>query len=458
MKPAEAVHGHLATLREVLLPAVPLVLLAVGGLVLAYWWLDPSPPKHVVLATGPARSAYDTFGQRYRAALARYGIDVTLRPTQGSLENLQLLREGRADVAFVQGGIGTPQPGDAQELVTLGSLFVEPLWLFYREDVYPDEVERTPGLRQLSSLPQLQGLAVNVGNAGSGLPVLMQKLFEANRMDAATLQITRLEETPATAALLDGQLDALVFASAPEALMVQMLLATPGIRLMDFGESEAYSRRFPFLTPVVLPQGVVDLASGQPPADVRLVATTTELLAREDTHPALQELFAQAAVDIHGDAGWFHRAGAFPAIQRSGYPVSQEAERTYRTGQPFLQRWMPFWIANLVGRMWVVAGLVLALVLPFTRIVPPLYRFHVRSRVFRWYGRLRQLERTLQEQPGRAPEVLRELDALDERVDRIAVPLSYADELYDLRNNIDAVRRRARMAIAHESSQALPMA
>ena len=447
MKPLEAAREALVSVRHVLLPALPIALVAIVLLVLAYIRLDPNPPKHVVLATGPAHGAYDEFGQRYRAALARYGIEVTLLPSQGSVDNLQLLQEGRADVAFVQGGSSERSPEASEDMVTLGSVFLEPLWLFYREDVYPDEIQRHLAFRELRALTQLPGLSVNVGNQGTGAPVLMDKLFEANRIDRATMQITRLEETPATAALLDGQLDVLVLVSAPESTMVQMLLATPGIRLMDFDQSEAYARRFPFLTPVVLPRGVVDLASRQPPQDVRLVATTTELVARADTHPAVQELFAEAAVDIHGGSGWFHRAGNFPAIQRSGYPVSQEAERTYRAGQPFLQRWLPFWMANLVARMWVVTGIVLALLLPLTRIVPPLYAFHVRSRVFRWYGKLRNVERRLQASPQRAADLLEELDALDARVDRIAIPLAYADELYELRRNIEVVRQRALLAL-----------
>jgi len=450
-KAMEQARDAFASTRELLLPAIPIALLTVGLLVLAYFWLQPNPPKHVVLATGPARSAYDEFGERYRKALEPYGIEVTLLPSQGSLDNLQMLRDGRADLAFVQGGSNDRPSSEDAALVSLGSLFLEPLWLFYREDVYRDEVERRPAMRQITSLTQLQGLQINVGNRGSGVPVLMEKLFSVNRIDPATMRLTRLEETPATAALLDGQVDAVVFASAPEALMVQMLLSTPGIRLMDFSQSEAYSRRLPFLTPVVLPRGVVDLSADQPPQDIRLVATTTELLARSGTHSAILELFAQAATDIHGPAGWFERAGTFPAIQRSGYTISQEAERTYRQGQPFLQRYMPFWLANLVVRMWLVIGIVLALALPLTRVVPPLYTFHVRKRVFRWYGKLRDIERKLHAHPEKTRDLLRELDHLEQRVEHIAVPLSHADELYQLRTHIEAVRHRALVAAGMES-------
>jgi hypothetical protein len=438
MKPVRALRYTLLSIRDLLLSAGPVALLAVTLLVLAYLWLDPNPPKRVTLATGPAQSAYDQFGQRYRKALAVHGIDVVLLASEGSSANEQLLRAGKADLGFVQGGTGTHDEAGAGGLSSLGSLFVEPLWLFYREEA----ARKLPG-RALTSLTQLGGLRLNVGTAGSGVPNLMARLFEANKVEPAQLQLTQLGETQATVAFLDGQLDALVFASAPESLMVQMLLMTPGVKLMDFSQSEAYSRRFPFLTPALLPRGVVDLARDLPPQDARLVATTTGLLAHEDTHPALLQLFAQAARDLHGPAGWFNRAGSFPNMENSEYPVSAEGERAIRSGKPFLQRWLPFWLANLVERMWLALGIIVAMLLPLSRIVPPLYRFRIRSRVFRWYGQLREIEEKLRAEPARAKELAGELDALSDKVGRIHVPLAYADELYALRNNIHQVRVRA---------------
>lgn len=437
MKPGKVLRHTLLSLRDLLISAGPVALLAVGLLVVAYLWLDPNPPKKVTLATGPAQSAYDEFGKRYRKALQPYGIEVVLLPSEGSSANLQLLREGRADLGFVQGGSGDRAANEESGIASLGSLFVEPVWLFYREEA----ARKAPG-GALTSLTQLQDLRLNVGTQGSGVPFLMDKLFEANKVDAARLKLSRLDQTPATVAFLGGELDAIVFASAPESLMVQMLLMTPGVKLMDFSQSEAYSRRFPFLTPVVLPRGVVDLSRDLPPQDARLVATTTALLTRESTHPALLQLFAQAARELHGPAGWFNRAGSFPNVEHSEYPVSAEAERAIRSGRPFLQRWLPFWLANLVERMWLVLGIILAVLLPLSRIVPPLYQFRIRSRVFRWYAQLREIELRAHAQPRQAGELVRELDALDGRVERISVPLAYADELYALRNNIDVVRRR----------------
>ncbi len=439
---ARRLRTALLNLRDLLLSAGPLAFVALGLVALAYWWLQPNPPRRVTLATGPAQSAYAEFGQRYKKALAADGIDVVLLESEGSSANLQLLREGAADLAFVQGGTGELQPDDAETLESLGSLFVEPIWLFYREDA----ARRVTPSGRLTSLAQLRGLRVNVGTPGSGVPTLMDRLLEANRVDPARVRRTQLAQTPATVDFLAGRLDALVFASAPESLMVQMLLQTPGVRLMDFPQNEAYGRRFPFLSPVTLPRGVVDLAANVPPADVRLVASTTSLLAREGTHPALLQLFAQSAQTIHGGAGWFNRARDFPNTRHSELPIAAEGERAINGSPPLLQRYLPFWLANLIERMWLVLGVLLAAMLPLSRIVPPLYQFRVRSRVFRWYGRLREIEDEM-EVGQSTPQALRaQLDKLEAQVEKVSVPLSYAEELYALRNHIHLVRRKLRPA------------
>jgi len=457
----KTIRYTLLSLRDLWVSAGPFILLAVALLALAYWWLDPNPPKRVTLATGPAQSAYEEFGKRYAKALASEGITVVLKPSEGSAANLQLLREGKVDVGFVQGGTSDYTDQDEEDLASLGSLFVEPLWLFYREDAARKvaaaaRAAKAPGARaagkseltedaSLSSLTQLQGLRVNLGTAGSGVPSLMGKLLESNHIDPTTLKISRLEQTPATVAFLSGELDAIVFASAPESLMVQMLLQTPGVKLMNFAQSEAYSRRFAFLTPTRLPRGVVDLAANIPPDDVQLVAPTTSLITRTSTHPALQQLLAQAGNDIHGGAGWFKGAREFPNRDNSELPIAKEAERAIKNGTPVLQRYLTFWVSNLVERMWLVMGIIIAIMLPLSRIIPPLYAFRVRSRIFRWYGQLRDIENCVNSSGGDSStnkDLLEELNNLESRAEKITVPLSYTDELYALRANINLVRKK----------------
>ena len=434
----QAFRNTFLTLRDLIVSAGPLAFLAVGLLVLAYWWLNPNPPKTVTLATGPAQSAYEEFGKRYQKALAADGIDVVLLPSEGSSHNLQLLRDGTADVAFVQGGTAQLLPDDADQLVSLGSLFVEPVWLFYRTAA----AERSHKVPRLDSLRQLQGWRVNVGSEGSGVPTLMERLLEANKMEPGAVKLTRLEQTPATMEFLAGRLDALVFVSAPESLMVQMLLQTPGVQLLDFAQHEAYARRFPFLTPVTLPRGVVDLATNVPTRDVRLVASTTSLLARDGTHPALLTLFAQNAQKLHGGSGWFNRAREFPNSRASELPIAKEGDRAMNEPVPMLQRYLPFWVANLIERMWLALGLLLVVILPLSRIVPPLYQFRVRSRVFRWYGRLRDIETQMEARTTGPTELLQALDTLETQAEKVSVPLSYVNELYALRSNIHLIRKK----------------
>ncbi|MGA8516391.1 MAG: TAXI family TRAP transporter solute-binding subunit [Burkholderiaceae bacterium] len=438
----KAIRYTLISIRDLMVSFAPFIVLGVLLLALAYWWLDPNPPKTVTLATGPAQSAYDEFGKKYVAQLKASGIEVKVVETEGSSANLKLLREGKVDVGFVQGGTGESSPEDELKLQTLGSLFLEPIWLFYREDAAQRLLKGSPDQQKLTSLTQLAGWRVNVGTPGSGVPNLMNRLLESNRVEPQSIKLSTLDQTPATMALLNSETDAIVFASAPESLMVQMLLQTPGIKLMDFVQAEAYSRRFTFLSPVVLPRGVVDLSIDSPPQDVHLAGPTTSLITRNETHPALVQLFTTAAHQIHSTAGWFNKARDFPNARRDELPMAKEAERQLKTGPPLLQRYLSFSMANLIERMWVALGIIIAILLPLSRVLPPLYQFRVRSRIFRWYAQLREIEHRESTNPDANKALVDELNVLDKNVERIKVPLSYVNELYDLRSNIHLVRKK----------------
>ena len=441
----------LLAIRDLLVSAGPVLLLAVGLLAAAYVWLDPQPPKTVRLATGPEGSAYAGFGQRYAQALAREGITVQLVPTEGSVANLQLLQDGDVDVAFVRGGSGaapvvanasaaasgTAAVTDPNESIqSLGALFYEPLWIFVRSP-RGASAPRAPG-----TLAQLKGLRVNVDQTGSGVPALMQRLLKASGLDAGDVRLSELDAPAAAQALQAGRLDAVVLTSAPQSAVVQRLLRMPGVAPLELTQADAYTRRFPFFRTVTLPRGVADLAADLPPHDVTLLAATTSLLTREQTHPALRQLFAQAAQTIHSRAGWLNGAREFPNTRTSELPVSPEGDRAINGTPAFWQRYLPFWASNLVQRMWLVIGGLIVLLLPLSRVVPPLYTFRVRRRVFRWYARLRQIEARAQDPRVARTALLDELDELDRVANQIAVPLAHADELYALRDNIDTVRQR----------------
>lgn len=448
------------SIRDLLVSAGPVALIAAGVLVAAYWWLDPQPPRTLTLATGPAGSAYASFGQQYAAALARNGITVQQLSTEGSLANLQALRAGDAGAAFVRGGSADAQADGEAGITSLGALFYEPIWVFYRVDVQAapagSVAPSAPSAQAqavtvapaepppLATLAQLKGLRVNIDQPGSGVPDMLQRLLRANGLDEHTLTLSQLPPEAAAEALQGGLIDALVLVTAPESPLVERLLRAPGIALMDVAQADAYARRFPFLQAITLPRGVADLAADLPPHDIGLLATTTSLLTREDTHPALRQLMAQAAQGLHGEAGWFNRARDFPNTRTSELPVSPEGDRAINGTPPIWQRYLPFWASNLLERMWLVIGGLIVLLLPLSRVVPPLYTYRVRQRVFRWYARLRSIEAKLEpgSEPGQREELLNELDELDRLANQTAVPLAHAEELYALRNNIHRVRQR----------------
>ncbi len=432
------------SLRDLLVASGPTLLGVIAVVVLAYLWVDPAPPRRLTMATGQFNSAYQEFGRQYAQLLARDEITLTLEPSLGSAENLQRLIEGKADIAFVQSGSTVDDQAEQAGLVSLGSLFTEPVWLFLRESA------------QVRHLTDLRGKRINLGPEGTGVPRLFRQVLDANGIAPSELRIGALENTPATVELLAGRIDGLVFSSAPEAPLIQMLLQTPGIRLFNFTQADAYTRRLPFLTHVVLPRGIVDLGRDIPSQDYHLIAPTATLVAREDLHPALVGLLVKSAGEIHGKAGWFQQQGQFPSPKYTEIPVAREAARYYRDGPPFMQRYMRFWLANLFERLWVFVVALAALLIPLSKVVPPIYVWRVRSRVYRWYGELRKVEQELEaaESDGRAEDqaasrasLLHRLDDIEARVNHISIPLAYAEELYRLRSHINFVRERVRGTI-----------
>jgi TRAP-type uncharacterized transport system substrate-binding protein len=441
------IRDTLVSVRELLITAGPFLVLTVALLAGAYYFLKPTPPKRVVLATGAEQGAYAEFGKRYQEELKRVGIEVVLRPSAGSRENLRLLQDAKQDVqiAFVQGGstetLRATKQGEAEEklpVMSLGSIFYEPVWLFYRSDA----AKKLTRDGVLTEFTQLKGMRVEAGARGSGIPGIVTRMLLANHMDREDIQRGNHDLTPAVVALLGGEVDAVAMVSAPESPLVQMLLQTPGIRLLEIEQAEAYARRYQYLNPVTLPRGVVDLPRNVPPRDLQMLATTCSLVAREDLHPALVQLFVQAAARIHSAGGWISKTGQFPTQLNTEFPLARDAERFYRTGPPALQRYLPFWLANLVDRMWVALFSIIAILIPLARVVPPLYQYRIRSRIYKWYRHLRQIEDDLGRNDADRAKLLVELDKLDAKALGIAVPLAYADELYMLRSAIDLVRKR----------------
>ncbi len=418
-------------LKEFILVAAA-ALLIIG---LAFWvasrFVRPAPPDDFVISTGSEGGAYHLYGRRYAELLAKEKIRLEARASSGSVDNLKRLAEkSGVAVAFIQGGVGNPQ--EQPELVTLAALYYEPLWIFYR------------GKAELTLVTQLAGKRLAVGPEGSGTRALALTLLNAANAARSPERLLPLAGGAAADALVAGKIDAALFVAGPDAPVVQRLLHEPRVRLMSLAHAEALARRFPYLATVTLPRGVLDLAADVPARDVTLVATTAYLVARESFHPALVSVLLQAAQRVHRPGGVFHRTGDFPAAREGDFPLSEDAQRFFRSGPPFLQRYMPFWVANLIERLLVLLVPLIAVMIPVMRIFPGVYNWRVRLRVFRWYGELRavELEAAKHPSPERVEELLVQLDDIQDGVNRTRVPITYSDYAYNLKLHIDLVRSR----------------
>ena len=412
----------------------PVALLVLAAFVVALQFIKPAPPKLVRIASGSPQGAYYHFAQAYARELAREGITLEVIPTAGSVENIRLLRQGEVDAALVQGGI--EDPGEGQALYSLGSLYYEPLWLFLRRNL---AIER---------LGELAGRRVSVGAEGSGTRALVLRLLRENGLATDAPELQALGGAEAAEALLAGHLDAAFFVASPQAKLIQRLLADPRLRLFDFRRGEAYARRHHFLTTLLLPRGVVDLARDVPAQDLRLLAPAANLVVNEDAHPAINQLLLQAAKRVHREGDWFADPGQFPQPALLAYPLADEARRYYENGPPFLQRFLPFWAASLIDRLKVMLLPLIFMLLPLFKVMPPIYNWRMASRIYRWYDDLALLEQRLDRGEAEPSELLEALEAIDREVRRIEVPLSYGDRLYDLREHIAFVRERLQAAAA----------
>lgn len=418
--------------RDILTIALPSLLLLGGAFWLAAQFVKPAPPDTVVIGTGGEGGAYQSFAARYRDVLERYGIKLVEKPSAGSMENLARLRDPNfeIDVAFIQGG--TARIAEDDTLYSLGDIYHEPLWIFYRESA----------LRGADRLLDLKGKRIAIGGAGSGTNHLAMALLAANEIDEKNARLIPVGGMAVVERFEKGEVDAAFVVGPTQSSLVWSLLYTPGIRLMSLAHAEAYTRRFPYLAHLVLPRGAIDLTQEIPAQDTHLVSPMATLLVRDETHPALIDLLMQAAADVHGEAGAFQKPREFPRVGHSEFPLSKEAERFYKSGRPFLQRYLPFWAATLVDRMVVMIVPLLAVLIPLFKFAPVIYGWRVRSRIYRRYGELKFLENQVNEEPSRhtRDEWLERLDGIERDASRIRTPLTFSDMLYTLRSHIDLVR------------------
>jgi NMT1 family protein len=420
--------------RDLAVTLVPVLLLSLLAIWLALWFVRPAPPDTIVITSGPDGSQFRNTAERYRKILARNDVKLEILPSPGGLENLKRLSDPnfQVDVGFVQGGIGAGL--DTDELVSLGSVFYQPVLVFYRS------------AEPLNRLSALKGKRVAIGAEGSGARALALTLLKANGIEpGGPTRLLDLSGEAAVQALLGSRIDAaILMGDSAASSALRKLLGTPGVRLLDFAQADGYVRRFRYLSKLELPSGSIDLGRNVPEKTLTLIAPTVELVARPELHPALSDLLIEAAREVHGRGGLLQRPGEFPAPLEHEFRISDDAARFYKSGKGFLYRYLPFWMASLADRTMVVVVPIIVLLIPALRLAPWLYSWRIRARIYRRYGELMAVERAMLSQP--APEeqekLLKRIDEIEKTIISVRMPSSFADEVYVLRAHINFVRNR----------------
>jgi TRAP-type uncharacterized transport system substrate-binding protein len=409
-----------------------LILVALAGTIM---WLGPLPPKVVLMSTGTPGSDYDLYARQYQAILQRSGVHLRLVPSSGPIDNLKRLNDPRSGVmvALVQGGLTSE--AQSPDLESLGTVFYEPFWFFLNRRI---TLER-PG--------DLRGKKAAIGPEGSGTRHFATRFLALNGVGEDQLQLLPLGASEAAQALLKGEIDAAAIVGTWDNEAVRQLLASSEVNLFGSPRADAYVALYPYLTKLVVPMGVGDLASNRPSADVNLVASEASLIVRKDLHPAIKYLLLEAATAVHSEGGLFRRRGQFPAPEPVDLPISKDARQYYKSGPPFLQRYLPYGWAVFASQLLVLLIPIFGVAYPLLRSAPALYAWNMRRRIFRLYGELKFIEIELDARSGQASDELRaRLARLEERANHLYVPFAFAPFLYQLRYHIGLVRDRFRQA------------
>ena len=439
---ADELKSWFSLLKEIW-PLVTLLLLA---LILLLWLAKPAPPKKVLMATGIGGS-YKVLGEKYREYFAKKGIDLKLVATHGSKENLEHLidRKDPIQIALVQGGMIASDQLSGVE--SLGSVDFEPVWVFYRSKVFNEAGKILD--RDIAKLK------ISIGPIGSGTHSHALKILEANNLPISSPNLLSLKNADGVTALERGEIDAVLLVDGYESPNVQRLIRNPEIHLANFRRADAYTRLFPYFEELTVPMGGFDLGSNIPDHSIQLISTTTNLLIDNRLHPAIQLLLLEAAKEINGVKSYFAKAGQFPAYINSEAPLSDEARYFYQKGTPTLMKYLPFWVAEFLERMFFLLLPFAAFAFPIIKSIPT-YRVNLaRKQINSIYKELDKFEQTTIAtfDPNRRGEYIEVLNEMERRVlSSKASKLATAD-CYSLRNNIEFIRNALEKQIIYKGRE-----
>ncbi len=407
----------------------------IAALFTGIWFILPQPPQTLTIATGFPDGLYSQFANHLKTELAKEKITLQIRNTGGSVDNLALINDPNSgiDLAIVQSGVGDPVK--YPELLSLAGIFYEPLWVWYRQPAFAKEGGA------LTQLSQLQGKRISIGNDGSGTQILSNAILKLNEINADLVKLEKLKPDEAIEKLQKGELDVAFIVAAGEAPILKKFYQIPGIRLMNFDQAEAYTRVLPYLDRIDIPRGIISIAHDQPKQDIRTIASTATLVARNDINPATVSLLLGTSYDILRNYSRLQKPGQFPSSKGLDFPMDMDAEIFLRDGPSFFYRHLPFWGAVWVERFIKILIPLLIVLIPVFTYLPAIFNLSLKVKLSRLYKILKNIEKR-SNSPDNYLLLHTELLNLEKRIQQIKVSAMQSKEIYDLKAHVALVRHQ----------------
>jgi len=415
----------------------PLLILLLLIFIGVWWFVDPPPPNRVQLATGSVGGSYEALGKKYAEYFKKKGVTLELLNTTGAQENIDRLA-GRSDsvqAAFVQAGVVHAK--DVKGIESLGAIAYDPIWFFYRgPEMKAADYETVEG-----SLKYFLNKKISIGIEGSGTRTQATQIIEAAGREEK-FKFFNLGERDSVKALQAGEIDGAFIVDAYEAPNVQTLLNDPNLHLVPFNRAVAFTKAIPYLHILDVPQGSFNLARNNPSQDMKLLATTTNLLIDDRMHPAIQFLFLEAAREINGKESFFSERGEFPSFKDSMLHESPVALHYEQNRYPLLSNYVPFWLAELINRLVLILLPFCVLGYPILKMLPSFRIQRMQNKINSLYGSLKLLEQELMNgfDSVQRDEYLKRLDLLEYQALKINISTNLSKDYYSLRTSIDYVR------------------
>ena len=357
----------------------PILLSLVAVFYIVFLFIEPAPKKELTIATSSKDSTYYTTALKYQALLAKQNVKLHILETSGSVENLDLLNSKKADIAFVQAGI--IDANDNVNVESLASVYYEPLWIFYKNQGY-----------EIEYLVELINKKISIGVIGSGTQYLAIQMLVENGITTDNASLVMDSPTSSKDKLINGEIDVMFLVSSPSSPTVVELLSDPTIELLNVKRVKAYNQKYKFLSSLVLHEGTIDLYKNLPSENKNMLSTTANLVCKKGLNEELIRIFLKQIKLVHNEQSIFEAQDQFPSLEYLDTEINEEAQNYLTKGDSWLESIFPFWIASQIDRLKLLLIPLLTLLFPLFKGVLPLYRWTIRSKIYKWYKRLDDLE------------------------------------------------------------------